>query len=73
MARLQQNMQAAGTTGLAATSGLPRAMALRLIRDLVFAAPAKDVAPANAFSFHVPLQPVALDLWIDGTTARQGH
>jgi hypothetical protein len=35
MARLQQKMQAAGTTGLAATSGLPRAMALRLIRDLL--------------------------------------
>ena len=34
MARLQQKMQAAGTTGLAATSGPPRAMALRLIRVL---------------------------------------
>jgi hypothetical protein len=34
MARLQQGKQAAVTTGKAGTTGIPRAMALRLIRDL---------------------------------------
>ncbi len=28
--------------------------------------PAKNVPPENAFSFHVPLLPVSVDLWIDG-------
>ncbi|WP_316176560.1 MULTISPECIES: hypothetical protein [unclassified Bradyrhizobium] len=34
MARLQKKKQAAVTTGSAASSGIPRAMALRLIRGL---------------------------------------
>ena len=35
MARLQQKTQAAVTTGSAGSTGIPRAMALRLIRDLL--------------------------------------
>jgi hypothetical protein len=34
MARLQQETQAAVTTGSAETAGIPRAIVLRLIRDL---------------------------------------
>ena len=55
MARLQKKMQAAGTTGSAETSGIPRAMVLRFIRDLPgdrLSCPRRDTARSARCAWH---------------------
>ena len=53
-------------TLLARTASVAPIGFTRLKSDRAMQGPAKDVPPENAFSFHVALLPVAVDIWIDG-------
>jgi AraC-like DNA-binding protein len=53
-------------TILARTASVAPIGFTRLKSGRAMQGPAKDVPPENAFSFHVALVPVTLDLWIDG-------
>ncbi|WP_213741124.1 AraC family transcriptional regulator [Bradyrhizobium sp. dw_411] len=53
-------------TALARTASIAPIGFTRLKSERAMQGPAKNVPPEHAFSFHVPLLPVAADLWIDG-------
>src|ERR1700761_6139033 len=53
-------------TVLARTASVAPIGFTRLASERAMQGPARKVAPEHAFSFHVPLRPVPVDLWIDG-------